>query len=151
MFGFDRFVKHFAMGGFSSGLSALFAPGCSAFNCTTGSGNAEAKRPQSLRRRRSRCPPAFLRRCARALLVAHRPRPSSPVPVNRRRRHVPEQPLPAPPIRADRPVHRVQDLGDHEGGQGARRHALRLRCLRQHGAGGRHRVVCRKSLQTPKP
>jgi hypothetical protein len=38
MFGFDRFVKHFAMGGFSSGLSALFAPGCSAFNCTTGSG-----------------------------------------------------------------------------------------------------------------
>ena len=28
--------------------------------------------------------------------------------------------------RADRPVHRVQDLGDHEGGQGARWHPLRL-------------------------
>ena len=53
--------------------------------------------------------------------------------------------------RADRPVHRLQDLGHHEGGQGARRHPLRLRRLRQHGAGGRHRVVCQKSLQTPKP
>ena len=53
--------------------------------------------------------------------------------------------------RADRPVHRLQDLGHHEGGQGARRHPLRLRCLRQHGAGGRHRVVCRESLETPKP
>jgi hypothetical protein len=140
-------------------------------------------------------PPFFLVRLRRSrslLLAAYRPRPL-PQPSHRRRRHVSEQSLPAPPLRyaekasllsrknffdppapssipcvpafefathvpasyfrarvparlcelvalsrADRPVHRIQDLGDHEGRQGARRHPLRVRRLRQHGPRGRH-------------
>lgn len=43
--------------------------------------------------------------------------------------------------RVDRPVHRVEDMGDNEGRQGARRDSEGIWCLRQHGSGRRHWIV----------
>ncbi|KAJ0975611.1 hypothetical protein J5N97_017576 [Dioscorea zingiberensis] len=50
------------------------------------------------------------------------------------------QPFSTPPFRAYRSVHRIEDMGDNEGRQGARRNPQRLRRLRQYGTRRRHRI-----------